>query len=66
MPICRDCYTEEVDGKYIEKPLLVTISLEEYRSLVTENAMLQQRVGYLENELMKETEIRMRAGAENG
>jgi hypothetical protein len=56
MPTYRDYYLEEVDGKYIEKPLLVTISLEEYRSLVNENATLQGRVSYLEMRLLEETE----------
>lgn len=65
MPAFRDCYTEEVDGKYIEKPLLVTISLEEYRSLVQECAELQCRVGYLENRLLEETQKAMRRGANN-
>ena len=60
MPAFRDCYTEEVDGKYIEKPLLVTIALEEYRSLVTENATLQNRVNYLEMRLLEETEKRLK------
>ena len=66
MPTFRDCYLEEVDGKYIEKPLLVTIALEEYRSLVTENATLQNRVNYLEMSLLEETEKRLKRGANNG
>lgn len=66
MPIFKDCYTEEVDGKYIEKPLLVTISLEEYRSLVAENATLQGRVSYLEMRLLEETEKRLKGRADNG
>ena len=66
MPTFRDCYLEEVDGKYIEKPLLVTIALEEYRSLVTENATLQNRVNYLEMRLLEETEKRLKRGADNG
>jgi hypothetical protein len=56
MPTYRDYYLEEVDGKYIEKPLLVTIALEEYRSLVMENAQLEHRIGYLENALLEERE----------
>ena len=60
MPAYRDCYLKEVDGKYIEKPILVTISLEEYRSLVAENATLQARVSYLEMRLLEETEKRLK------
>jgi hypothetical protein len=56
MPTYRDYYLEEVDGKCIEKPLLVTISLEEYRSLVMENVTLQDRVNYLEMRLLEEKE----------
>jgi hypothetical protein len=66
MPTYRDCYLEEVDGKYIEKPLLVTISLEEYRSLVQEVSMFQERIKYLENRLLEETPKAMRRGADNG
>ena len=62
MPIYRDCYIKEVDGKYIE---FVTISLEEYRSLVTENATLQDRVNYLEMRLLEETEKWLKRGADN-
>ena len=53
MPIYRDCYIKEVDGKYIE---FVTISLEEYRSLVSENAQYAHRIDYLENRLLEEIE----------
>ena len=65
MPNFRDYYPEEVDGKYIEKPLMVTIALEEYRSLVQECAELQQRVNYLENRLLEEAQKAMRRGANN-
>lgn len=66
MPAYRDCYTEEVDGKYIEKPLMVTISLEEYRSLVSENAQYAHRINCLENRLLEEIEKRQKEGADNG
>lgn len=56
MPTCRDFYVEEVDGKHIEKPLLVTIALEEYRSLIQENSRYAERVTYLENRLWEETD----------
>lgn len=64
MPTYRDYYLEEVDGKYIEKPLMVTISLEEYRSLVMENARNEERIHYLESRLIEETEKRLKAGVE--
>lgn len=60
MPNEVNCFVEECDGKYIEKPLLVTISLEEYRSLVQENTRYAERVGYLESRLFEETEKRMK------
>lgn len=63
MPIYRDCYIKEVDGKYIE---FVTISLEEYRSLVSENAQYAHRIDYLENRLLEEIEKRQKEGADNG
>lgn len=66
MPNERNFYLEEVDGNYIEKPLLVTISLEEYRSLVQENTRYAERVAYLENRLLEETEKRLKEGADNG
>lgn len=66
MPAFRDYYLEEVDGKYIEKPLLVTIALEEYRSLVQEVSVFQERINYLENRLLEETQKAMRRGADNG
>ena len=65
MPVYRNCYTEEVDGKYIEKPLMVTISLEEYRSLVSENAQYAYRINCLENRLLEEIEKRQKEGADN-
>lgn len=64
MPNERNFYLKEVDGKHIEEPLLVTISLEEYRSLVRENARFTERVEYLENRLLEEKEKRMKV--ENG
>ena len=64
MPNERNFYLKEVNGKYIEEPLLVTISLEEYRSLVQENARFKERVEYLENRLLEEKEKRRKA--ENG
>jgi hypothetical protein len=64
MLMFRDSYAEEVDGKYIEKPLFVTIALEEYRSLVMENARNEERIHYLENRLIEETEKRLKAGIE--
>lgn len=63
MPIYRDCYIKEVDGKYIE---FVTISLEEYRSLVSENAQYAHRIDCLENRLLEEIEKRQKEGADNG
>ena len=66
MPNERNAYTEEVDGKYIEKPLLVTISLEEYRSLVQENVRYEASIAYLERRLIEETEKRLKEGADNG
>ena len=66
MPNERNSYTEEVDGKYIEKPLLVTISLEEYRSLVQENVRYEASIAYLESRLREETEKRLKEGADNG
>ena len=66
MPNERNCYTEEIDGKYIEKPLLVTISLEEYRSLVQKNTRYAERVAYLESRLLEETEKRLKEGTDNG
>ena len=51
MPIFEDLYIEEADGNIIKKMILVTISLTEYRSLVSENSRLQERVYYLENEI---------------
>ena len=65
MPNERNTYTEEVDGKYIEKPRLVAISLEEYRSLVQENTRYAERVAYLESSLLEETEKRWKEGANN-
>ena len=56
MPNYRDYYIEEVDGKYIEKPLLVTIALADYRSLIQENAMNNERILYLESRLLEEIE----------
>lgn len=54
MPNERNFYLKEVEGKYIEEPLLVTVSLEEYRGLVQENIRLEERVHYLENRLLEE------------
>lgn len=65
MPNERNSYFKEVDGKYIEEPLLVTISLEEYRSLVQENTRYEERVAYLENRLLEETEKRPKEGTDN-
>jgi hypothetical protein len=65
MAIYKDYYLEEVDGKYIEKPLLVTVSLEEYRSLIQENETFRERINYLENRLLEETEKRLKEGADN-
>lgn len=66
MPNERNSYFKEVDGKYIEEPLMVTISLEEYRSLVQENTRYAERMAYLENRLFEETEKRRKEGADNG
>ena len=42
------------DGdNYSDEPFLVTIALEEYRSLVQENVRLQERVEYLESRLVE-------------
>lgn len=53
MPNEINYYAEEVNGKIIEKTLLVTISLEEYRSLVQENERYSKRIEYLENRLVE-------------
>jgi hypothetical protein len=66
MPNERNFYLKEVDGKYVEEPLLVTIALEEYRSLVQENTRYAERVVYLENRLLEETEKKLKEGADNG
>lgn len=48
----RNIYVEEaVDGQCVEKPFLVTVSLEEYRSLVQENIRKEERISYLESEI---------------
>lgn len=45
-------YTEEnSDGLLVQKPFLVTIALEEYRSLVKENIQKDERILWLESEL---------------
>ena len=50
----RNSYVEEIgDGQYVEKPLLVTISLEEYRSLIEENSRNEERIAYLENRVVE-------------
>lgn len=54
MPTERNFYIRKDGEMYIEEPLLVTISLEEYRSLLKENTGYQQRVEYLENKLLEE------------
>lgn len=51
MPNELNCSVEMIDGQLIEKPLLITISLEEYRSLVQENTRYSERVVYLENRI---------------
>lgn len=53
MPNEINYYAEEVNGKIIEKTLLVIISLEEYRSLVQENERYSKRIEYLENRLVE-------------
>lgn len=53
MPNERNFYIKEVDGKHIEEPLLVIISLEEYRSLVQENERYKARINYLESRLLE-------------
>ena len=65
MPNERNSYFKEVDGEYIEEPLLVTISLEEYRSLVRENVRYEASIAHLENRLREETEKRLKEGADN-
>ena len=42
---------ENKDGELFEKPLLVTIALEEYRSLVKENTYQAERITWLESEI---------------
>ena len=59
----RNFYLKEVDGKYIEEPLLVTISLEEYRSLVQENNKYIERIAYLESRLLEFNKLK--EGADN-
>lgn len=44
-------YKRENGDNYSDEPFLVTIALEEYRSLIQENTRLQERVEYLENRL---------------
>ena len=44
-------YKTENGDNYSDEPFLVTIALEEYRSLIQENTRLQERVEYLENRL---------------
>lgn len=51
MPNEMNYSIEEINGQVIEKPLLVTITLEEYRSLIRENAMHIERINDLENRL---------------
>ena len=58
MPNEINYYAEEVNGKIIEKTLLVTISLEEYRSLVQENERYSKRIEYLENRLVELTALK--------
>lgn len=41
MPIDVNCVCKETDGKYFNEPIMVTITLEEYRSLVREVKELQ-------------------------
>lgn len=51
MPNELNYNVEVINGQLIEKPLLITISLEEYRSLVQENIRYSERVVYLENRI---------------
>lgn len=44
-------FVKEVDGKYFDDLLLVTISLEEYRSLIQENLHYEAKIEDLENRL---------------
>jgi hypothetical protein len=66
MPNEFDCRYKEVDGKFIEEPLMVTIALGEYRSLVQENTRNSERIAYLENRLLEEIEKNGMRGADNG
>lgn len=49
-----DAIYNEKEGQGYTEVLVVTIALEEYRSLVKENAQLNERVTYLENRLLEE------------
>lgn len=51
MAIEVDYFNREVEGRIVEETLLVTIALEEYRSLVQENAELEATVNHLSEEL---------------
>ena len=46
-------YAKREDG-ITEETIKVTIALEEYRSLVSENARMKERLAYLENRLFEE------------
>lgn len=50
----RNVCPKEINGEIIDFPLMVTVTLEEYRWLLQENVHLNERVSYLENKLLEE------------
>lgn len=55
MPINVDVITTEKNDNFTVEPIMVTISLQEYRCLIQENAINEERISYLENRLIEET-----------
>ena len=47
----RNVCPKEVNGEIIEYPLMVTITLEEYRWLIQENVHQNERITWLESEI---------------
>lgn len=47
----RDICPKEVNGEIVEYPLMVTITLEEYRWLIQENVYQNERISWLESEI---------------
>lgn len=54
MAVRNDFFRVADSGSVKDEQIKVTITLAEYRSLIVENATLEQRVTYLENKLLEE------------